>query len=170
VILRNEPFWINTVSDDRLLNAAAAHADFLQGPDGIALFASTYFAKPALVGKKVLWHQDGSYWPLRPMNVLTIWVAVDHAGPNNGAIQVVRGSHKWPLAKLVDDRISELNVLGARTHTDDDLADARSDCVAPSSTVPPSKLVCGLAAGSTDLGNAHQPAPSCSTHSSCTSV
>jgi hypothetical protein len=38
--------------------------------------------------------------------------------------QVVRGSHRDQLAALVDDRTTELNVLGARTHTDGDLAGA----------------------------------------------
>jgi ectoine hydroxylase-related dioxygenase (phytanoyl-CoA dioxygenase family) len=60
------------------------------------------------------------------MHVLSLWLAVDHSTPANGAMQVVRGSHKGTLAALVDDRTDELNVLGARTHTDTDLEQQRA--------------------------------------------
>jgi len=123
VIYRNDPFWIRLVSDPRLLDCAAAHADYLS--EGIALFSSNYFCKPPRSGQPVLWHQDGSYWALRPMNVCTIWLAVDYSGPENGGMQVVRGTHTNALAPLVDDREDVLNVLGARTHTDEDLANHR---------------------------------------------
>ncbi|CAF4371682.1 unnamed protein product, partial [Rotaria magnacalcarata] len=51
----------------------------------------------------VLWHQDGSYWPLKPMNVLTMWLAIDESNTENGCLRVVRGSHQEELAKLTDD-------------------------------------------------------------------
>lgn len=28
-------------------------------------------------GAPVAWHQDGAYWPLEPMEVITLWLAVD---------------------------------------------------------------------------------------------
>ena len=91
---------------------------------------------------------DGSYWALRPMHVLSLWLAVDPSGPENGGMQVVRvrprpfpsplpaplppnpalppqGSHRDELSELVDDRTTDFNVLGARTHTDADLQEAR---------------------------------------------
>jgi|EP01046_Picozoa_sp_COSAG06_P012908 hypothetical protein len=120
VIYRDDPWWIRLVSDDRLLDCAAAHAPFLgEGP--ITLFSSNFFCKMPHSDASVLWHQDGSYWALRPMHVLSLWLAVDASGPENGGMQVVKGSHLNPLAELVDDRIDQLNVLGARTHTDADL-------------------------------------------------
>jgi len=119
VIYRNDPFWVRVVSDPRLLDCAAAQADFLK--EGIALFSSNYFCKQPRTGKSVLWHQDGSYWALRPMNVCTIWLAVDYSGPENGGMQVVRGTHTERLQPLVSDCEEVLNVLGARTHTEEDL-------------------------------------------------
>ncbi len=63
----------------------------------IALFASHYICKPGGDGLQVLWHQDGSYWPLKPMDVITIWLAVDASTPENGCMRVIPGSHLGTL-------------------------------------------------------------------------
>lgn len=47
------------------------------------------------------------------MHVISVWLAVDPSTPENGGMRVVRGSHKGALAPLVDDRTTDLNVLGA---------------------------------------------------------
>ncbi|MBM3459454.1 MAG: phytanoyl-CoA dioxygenase family protein, partial [Armatimonadetes bacterium] len=78
-LMWDDPFWVRLVADDRILNLVEP---FL-GPD-IALFASHYICKPGGDGLPVLWHQDGSYWPLEPMEVLTVWLAVDDSTPENG--------------------------------------------------------------------------------------
>jgi len=63
------------------------------GPD-FALWNSSFFAKPALKGRKTPWHQDGQYWPVRPVATCSVWIAVDDSTPENGCLQVIRGSHK----------------------------------------------------------------------------
>jgi len=63
------------------------------GPD-IALWNSSFFAKPAGNGKATPWHQDGEYWPIRPLSTCTVWLAVDDATPENGCLRIIRGSHK----------------------------------------------------------------------------
>src|SRR5437763_3115438 len=63
------------------------------GPD-FALWNSSFFAKPALTGRKTPWHQDGEYWPVRPIATCTVWIAVDDSTPENGCLQVIKGSHK----------------------------------------------------------------------------
>mmetsp|Transcript_41331 Transcript_41331/g.66399 ORF Transcript_41331/g.66399 Transcript_41331/m.66399 type:complete len:330 (-) Transcript_41331:2787-3776(-) len=126
-IMRNDPFWVRLVSDERLLNLAARFAPFLQKENvpneetGVALFSSHYFCKRPLSGKRVAWHQDGSYWPLRPMNVITLWIAVDDSDTENGCLKVVRGSHRNDLETLVDLEKDGSEVLGAGTHTDADI-------------------------------------------------
>ncbi|MBA8952973.1 phytanoyl-CoA dioxygenase family protein [Actinomadura namibiensis] len=87
-----DPFWVRLVSDDRLLDIA----QLFVGPD-IALFASHYIAKPPYTGKAVLWHQDGAFWPLDPMRVVTLWLAVDRSTPENGCLRVIPGSHRQGL-------------------------------------------------------------------------
>ena len=50
----------------------------LIGPD-FALWNSSFFAKPPRVGTKTPWHQDGEYWPIRPLATCSVWIAVDAA-------------------------------------------------------------------------------------------
>ena len=63
------------------------------GPD-FALWNSSFFAKPAGNGRATPWHQDGEYWPIRPVATCTVWIAVDAANTENGCLQVIRGSHR----------------------------------------------------------------------------
>lgn len=56
------------------------------------------FCKPAQHGGVVAWHQDYSYWTrTEPMAHLTCWIALDDATRDNGCLQYVPGSHRWPL-------------------------------------------------------------------------
>ncbi len=59
-----------------------------------ALWNSSFFAKPARVGTKTPWHQDGEYWPIRPLATCSVWVAVDPATTENGCLRVIPGSHR----------------------------------------------------------------------------
>ena len=59
-----------------------------------ALWNSSFFAKPARIGTKTPWHQDGQYWPIRPLATCSVWIAVDAATPGNGCLRVIPGSHR----------------------------------------------------------------------------
>merc|ERR1712202_29977 len=48
----------------------------LLGPN-IALRNSSFFAKPERKGQQTPWHQDGEYWPIRPLATCTVWIAVE---------------------------------------------------------------------------------------------
>lgn len=102
-----DPFWVRLVSDPRLLDIAETFV----GPD-IALFASHYICKPAFCGQSVLWHQDGAYWPLEPMNVVTLWLAVDESTVENGCLRVIPRSHRRKIEAL-RQRDDVENVLGS---------------------------------------------------------
>lgn len=102
-----DPFWIRLISDDRLLDIAQKFI----GPD-IALFATHYISKPAFDGQPVLWHQDGSYWPLDPMEVVTLWLAVDDSLTENGCMRVIPGTQHDTLQKM-SPRSDIANVLGS---------------------------------------------------------
>jgi phytanoyl-CoA hydroxylase len=114
IVGEGDPFWIRLVSDDRLLDLAQ---QFI-GPN-IALFASHYIAKPPFEGQPVLWHQDGSYWPLNPMVVVTLWLALDESVPENGCLRIIPRTH---LQQLVDirERPDVENVLGSEMNVDPD--------------------------------------------------
>lgn len=106
-LVQNDPFWVRLISDDRLLNVAE---QFI-GPN-IALFASHYIAKQPFDGQAVLWHQDGSYWPLEPMQVVTLWLAIDDSTPENGCMRVIPGSHVMDIQEVYK-RTDVGNVLGS---------------------------------------------------------
>ncbi len=71
------------------------------GPN-IALFASHYICKPPKTGRPVLWHQDGSYWPLEPMEVTTLWLAASESVRENGCMRVIPRTHHTELKELID--------------------------------------------------------------------
>lgn len=62
--------------------------------DDIILWGTTIFGKPANNGKETPWHQDGDYYPIRPLDVLTIWIPLDDVTPENGPMRFIPGSHK----------------------------------------------------------------------------
>ena len=62
--------------------------------DDIALWNSSFFAKPAKIGTKTPWHQDGEYWPIEPLATCSVWIAIDAATTENGCLQVIPGSHR----------------------------------------------------------------------------
>ena len=61
--------------------------------DDIILWGSQVFCKPPLTGKEIPWHQDGQYWPIRPIATCSVWVALDDAMPENGCMRYIPGSH-----------------------------------------------------------------------------
>lgn len=59
------------------------------------------FSKPAGHGGVVAWHQDYSYWTrTQPMQHLTCWIALDDSTRDNGCLQYIPGSHRWPLLPI----------------------------------------------------------------------
>ncbi len=110
-LMTQDAFWVRLISDSRLLDIAE---QFI-GPN-IALFASHYICKPAFDGQPVLWHQDGSYWPLEPMEVVTLWLAVDDSLPENGCMQVIPGTQHSQLHEMKRNE-STPNVLSSGMDT-----------------------------------------------------
>jgi phytanoyl-CoA hydroxylase len=111
-LVAGDPFWVRLVGDHRLLDVAERFV----GPD-IALFASHYIAKPPATGQAVLWHQDAGFWPLEPMSVVTLWLALDDTDPENGCLRVIPGTHRWEVAKNRRRDDTE-NVIGAEIDVD----------------------------------------------------
>ena len=67
----------------------------LDGP--VRFWHDQLFCKPARHGGVVAWHQDYSYWTrTTPLAHLTCWIALDDSTRENGCLNYVPGSHKWP--------------------------------------------------------------------------
>lgn len=64
--------------------------------ENILLFASHFICKPAGTGLRVPWHEDSAYWKGQwdPMEVVTVWLALDKSDLENGCMQVIPGSHQ----------------------------------------------------------------------------
>jgi phytanoyl-CoA hydroxylase len=61
----------------------------------VLLFQDLIIWKPPYSKRTVEWHQDYSYWPLNAPEGMTIWIALDDASKENGAIRYIPQSHSW---------------------------------------------------------------------------
>jgi ectoine hydroxylase-related dioxygenase (phytanoyl-CoA dioxygenase family) len=61
--------------------------------DDIILWGCHVFCKPAAEGYETPWHQDGHYWPIRPLANCTVWVALEESTATNGCLRVIPRSH-----------------------------------------------------------------------------
>jgi hypothetical protein len=62
------------------------------GPD-VILWGCHVFCKPGGDGHETPWHQDGHYWPIRPLATCTVWLALDRSDRSNGCLRVIPRSH-----------------------------------------------------------------------------
>ncbi|MCH9672582.1 MAG: phytanoyl-CoA dioxygenase family protein [Gammaproteobacteria bacterium] len=44
---------------------------------------------------KTVWHHDATYWPVAGDAIGTVWLALDKATNETGAMEFVAGSHRW---------------------------------------------------------------------------
>ena len=93
--------FLNIAHDPNLLDAVEA----VLGPD-IILWGCHAFCKPGGDGLEVPWHQDGHYWPIRPLSTCTVWIAIDASDKDNGCLRVLPDSHKQQtlFEHVVDQR------------------------------------------------------------------
>lgn len=75
--------------DERLTDRVAS----ILGGDLLALSADV-FVKPGRSTRRITWHQDVNYWQLEPFDMLTAWIALTPATPDNGCMSYARGGHR----------------------------------------------------------------------------
>jgi len=61
----------------------------------LALFSTHFICKPKGNGKRVPWHEDSAYWKglITPMEVCTVWLAIDPSTKQNGCMMVIPKTH-----------------------------------------------------------------------------
>lgn len=101
-MLVGDPFIHHILNQDCITEISKHYL----GPD-FALFGAHYIAKKPYNGRPVGWHQDGSYWPLDPMKVISLWVAGTSSNKNNGCMKVIPGSQKKKI--LHPSKMMKLN-------------------------------------------------------------
>jgi len=81
---------------------------------GVAVYRSMVMSKPAGPdggGSVLPWHQDGGeWWALDRDPLLFVWMALSDATRENGAVQVVRGSHRAGLLSRRGHTLSEADI------------------------------------------------------------
>lgn len=86
--VKGDAEFMSLARDEQILDLVEA----VIGPD-IVLWGCHVFCKPAGDGHETPWHQDGHYWPIRPLANCTVWVALDASIADNGCLRVIPGSH-----------------------------------------------------------------------------
>ena len=82
----------------------------LLGPD-ILLFSTHFICKPQGDGRRVPWHEDSAFWRqlLEPMEVATVWLAIDPSTKENGCMYVVPRTHSTGKKGYSDYENVDLN-------------------------------------------------------------
>ena len=86
--VKSDPAWIDIPTLPPILDMM----EQIIGPD-VILWGTTLFHKPAGPDRRVPWHRDGRYWPIKPLATTTVWIAVTDCTKGNGCLRVVPGSH-----------------------------------------------------------------------------
>lgn len=81
---------------DYCLNSSlpALAGAFLEARE-VRLYFDHLFVKEPGAAAPTPWHNDQPYWPISGWQVVSFWLALDPVTKKSGAVEYVRGSHKW---------------------------------------------------------------------------
>ena len=110
--VKGDPGWLDFARIAEILDMV----EQLIGGDFV-LWGMTIFGKPARTGKTTPWHQDGDYYPIEPLETLTVWISLDGSTQQQGCMKFIPGSHRerrvyshhfehrddYTLAQVIDD-------------------------------------------------------------------
>lgn len=65
------------------------------GANKVNLYFDHLFVKEPGADSPTPWHNDQPYWPVAGWQVMSFWLALDPVSRDSGAVEYVRGSHKW---------------------------------------------------------------------------
>ena len=82
--------WINELMrDENILDLVES----IIGPDIMAWTTHLYPKEPG-DGRFISWHQDSAHWGLDSNQIVTVWLALTSVTRDNGAMQMLPGSHQ----------------------------------------------------------------------------
>lgn len=76
-------------------SAAGQIAQQLMQSSKVNIFFDQWLIKEPGTPTQTPWHHDMTYWPIDGRQICTVWVALDEVSAANGAVQYVKGSHRW---------------------------------------------------------------------------
>ena len=74
---------------------AADIAGKLMGSRKINIFFDQWLIKEPGTATRTPWHHDLTYWPINGEQICTLWLALDRVTAETGAVEYIRGSHRW---------------------------------------------------------------------------
>jgi phytanoyl-CoA hydroxylase len=72
----------------------------LAGREPFAVQTMLYFKPPGARGQAL--HQDNYYLRVKPGTCMAAWLALDPCDEENGCMQIVPGSHNWPILCTIE--------------------------------------------------------------------
>ena len=63
--------------------------------DRVNLLYDQLFIKEPATENSTRWHNDQPYWAVRGWQVMSFWIALDPVTLESGALEFIRGSHRW---------------------------------------------------------------------------
>jgi phytanoyl-CoA hydroxylase len=94
---------------DRILDVV----EDLIGPN-IRLLGAHLLYKPPHHGSIVYWHQDNLYHQCFPANMVSGWLTLDDVNRDNGAMQMIPGSHLRPRWEDWGEQVEKIDTSNAR--------------------------------------------------------
>jgi ectoine hydroxylase-related dioxygenase (phytanoyl-CoA dioxygenase family) len=73
---------------------AAIAAQIMRSRTATLLFDQLLIKEPG-TETPTLWHHDATYWPVAGTQLATIWIALDEVTAESGAVEYIKGSHRW---------------------------------------------------------------------------
>ena len=74
--------------------AAEITATMMRSAKTNIIFDQLLIKEPG-TSERTIWHHDITYWPVDGHQVATLWLALDEVTPDSGAVEYIKGSHKW---------------------------------------------------------------------------
>ena len=105
-IIDRDPTWLEIGTMPEILDAVAQIIG-----DDIIIWGSALFCKAGKGGRATPWHQDGHYWPIRPLKTVTVWIAIDNVNAENSCLRVIPGSHRDQISYSHDVDNSDAIIL-----------------------------------------------------------
>lgn len=89
--------WLHTPEIESFIKESgiAALAGQIMRSREVRFFYDQLLVKEPGTSRRTPWHQDMPYWPTSGEQVISFWVPMDAASPENGVVTYVKGSHRW---------------------------------------------------------------------------
>jgi len=79
-----------------VFESPAAHiARKMMSSHKVNIFFDQWLIKEPGTTTKTPWHHDMTYWPIDGWQICTVWLALDSVTAESGAVEYVKGSHRW---------------------------------------------------------------------------